>query len=79
MLIEVADSSLRFDRTVKLPLYARAGIAEFWLVDLKRRVPTAHRNPNASGYGETSTHQPGDELALALAPEIVVKLGPIFG
>ncbi len=45
VLIEVADSTLRFDRTVKLRIYARAGVAEFWLVDLKRRVMEVYRHP----------------------------------
>ena len=79
LVVEVADSSLRFDRTVKLPLYARAGIAELWIVDLKRRVVDVHRKPLGNGYGETTTHQSGDRLALVLAPEIVVKLNLTFG
>ena len=79
LLIEVADSSLRFDRTVKLPLYARAGIAEFWLVDLKRRVVDVYRAPSGDSYAEATTHRPGDSLALVLAPEIVVKLDLVFG
>jgi Uma2 family endonuclease len=79
LLIEVADSSLAFDRRGKLPLYARAGIAEFWIVDLKRRVLEVHRSPTGDGYADTSTHQPGDQVALALIPEIVVKLEIAFG
>ena len=79
LLIEVADSSLRFDQTVKLPLYARAGIAELWIVDLKRRVLDAYRKPAEDGYRETITCQPGDQLALALAPEIIVRLDLMFG
>jgi len=72
LLVEVADSSLRFDRTVKLPLYARAGIAELWVVDLKRRAVDAYREPAGNEYGETTTHQPGEKAALVLAPEIEV-------
>ncbi len=79
LLVEVADSSLRFDRTVKLPLYARVGIAEFWIVDLKRRVVDVYRAPAGNGYGDAAAYRSGDRLALALAPEIVVKLDLIFG
>ncbi len=79
LLVEVADSSLRFDRTVKLPLYARAGIAELWIVDLKRRVLEAHRSPAGDGYREMAAHQAGEQLALLLAPEIVVQLDLMFG
>lgn len=79
LLVEVADSSLRFDRTVKLPLYARAGVAEVWIVDLKRRVVDVHRAPAGNEYGEATTYRSGDRLALALAPEIVVSLDLVFG
>ena len=78
LLIEVADGSLQYDRTVKLPLYARAGIAELWIVDLKRCVVEAYRTPAGDGYGETTTHRRGDRVALAQAPGIAVKLDLIF-
>jgi hypothetical protein len=74
LLVEVADSSLRFDETVKVPLYARAGIAELWVVDVKRNVVHTYRGPAGDGYRERVTRQPGERLALALAPEIVVTL-----
>lgn len=74
LLVEVADSSLRFDLTVKLPLYARAGIAELWIADLRRRALDAFRRPTGAGYAEVATHRPGDPLALAAAPGITVRL-----
>ncbi len=79
LLVEVADSSLRFDRQVKLPLYARAGIAEFWIVDVQRRVLEVHRTPAGNGYAEVVAYTPADQVALALAPEIVVMLSLVFG
>jgi Uma2 family endonuclease len=79
LLVEVADSSLRFDRTVKLPLYARAGIAELWIVDVSRRTVDIHRKPAGSGYLETVSDQASGEIALALAPEIVIRLDRVFG
>jgi Uma2 family endonuclease len=51
LLIEVADSSLAFDRTVKLELYARAKIREVWIVDLTADVVMVHRAPSGGGYG----------------------------
>ena len=44
-MIEVADSSLEYDRTVKLPLYAQAGIPEVWIVNLAENVIEAHTQP----------------------------------
>lgn len=79
LLVEVVDSSLRYDRTVKLPLYARAGIVEVWIVDLKRRVLHAHRRPTDGEYAEITTHHPGDPLAPAAAPGITVRLDLALG
>jgi Uma2 family endonuclease len=79
LLVEVADTSLKFDREVKLPLYARAGIPELWIVDVKQRSLDAYRNPAGDGYAETTTHHSGEMLALALAPDIVVRLDLVFG
>lgn len=79
LVIEVADSSLRYDRAVKLPLYARAGIAEVWIVDLRRRVVDVHRAPAGDGYATVETHGPDDTVTLALAPDIAVVLHRVFG
>ena len=78
LVVEVAESSLRYDRTVKLPLYARAGVPEYWIVDLTGRVLNAYRDPSAGGYAEPTTHEPGERLALAAAPEILVPLDLVF-
>ena len=50
LLIEVADTSIRYDRSVKLPLYARAGIPEVWIVDLPADAVEVYRQPTATGY-----------------------------
>ncbi len=50
LLIEVADSTLHFDRNVKVPLYAMDGIAEVWLVDLEHRKILVFTDPGAGGY-----------------------------
>ncbi len=79
LLVEVADSSLAYDRTVKLPLYARAAIPEVWIVDLNGCVLDAYRRPGGDSYAGMSTHHAGEVIALATAPEIVVKLDLVFG
>ncbi len=52
LLVEVADSSLSYDRDLKLPLYARAGIAEVWLVTPLSQTIESFRGPSEMGYGE---------------------------
>ena len=78
LLVEVADSFLRFDRRVKLPLYARFGIPEVWTADLQRRVLEKHRTPLEGTYADTAEHKPGERVSLALLPEAVVTLAAIF-
>ena len=78
LMVEVSDSSLRFDRTVKLPLYARAGIPEFWIVDLGRRMLDAHRTPSGDGYRSMRSYGAGERVALAMAPEIELSLQRVF-
>ncbi len=50
LVIEVAESSLSFDRGVKRVMYATAGIAEYWLVDLRRKAVIVYREPNGGEY-----------------------------
>ncbi len=52
LLIEVAETSLAYDREVKLPLYAAHGIPETWIVDLEGHQLGIHRQPAAAGYRE---------------------------
>ena len=79
LLIEVADSSLRFDRAVKLPLYARSGIAEVWIVDLRHRVLLSHREPADDTFGRVSTHTRDESVSPALAPDVRLPLEGVFG
>ncbi len=74
LLVEVADSSLRYDRKMKLPLYAGAGIPEYWIVDLQGRVVDAYKLPEGGGYAKEVTYRGGDQVPLSAAPDIVVAL-----
>jgi len=50
VLVEVADSSARFDLTVKAALYARAGVPEYWVLDVTRGLLIVHRTPENGRY-----------------------------
>ncbi len=68
LVIEVADTTAESDRDVKLPLYARAGIPETWLVIIPRRIVEVHRNPGPDGYATVTTHPAGDTIAPVAFP-----------
>ena len=78
LLVEVADTTLPFDLGTKVPLYARCGIAEAWVIDVQERVVRVFRDPSPSGYRTSFTVQ-GDESVTALAlPAIVVPLAALY-
>jgi len=77
LVVEVAEASLFFDRAVKLPLYAKAGIPEVWLVDLKHEVVERHTRPLHGRYAEAATFQRGEvidspTLGLSIAVEDIL-------
>ena len=68
LVIEVADSTLRQDRDVKVPLYAESGIMECWLVDLAGRAVEVHRRPTGGHYAEVRRVGLGGTLDIAALP-----------
>jgi Uma2 family endonuclease len=68
LLIEVADTSLDFDRNVKAPLYAQSGIVEYWIVNLPDRIVEVHREPAGAGYAQPRRAGPGETLDTLMLP-----------
>lgn len=79
LVIEVADFSLAYDRDVKIPLYAQAGIQEAWLVNLPQRVIEIYRDPAANGYREVRVLHPGDRLSPQAFPDFELTVEMILG
>ncbi|MDG4606155.1 MAG: Uma2 family endonuclease [Candidatus Contendobacter sp.] len=78
LLIEVSDSTVRFDRKTKVPLYARHGIPEVWLVvGPQRRHIEVYRDPQRGGY-RTRLHGREGALAPLLLPEAEIQLRELF-
>jgi len=78
LVIEIADSSLRFDRIVKARVYATAGIADYWIVNVRDRVVEVYREPirgtRHARYASSHVVHPGDALTplAALGTRIAV-------
>lgn len=79
LLVEVADSSLRYDREVKLPLYARHGVAQVWLVDLESNRLRFFRQLQAGEYAEISSTDTPGPTPLPGLPGLQVDLGGLLG
>jgi Uma2 family endonuclease len=77
-IIEVAESSIRFDREVKAPLYAKHGIREYWIDDLQTNQIEVFSKPQGNAYTTKRVFRPGDEISL-MGKELSVKELLILG
>jgi len=75
LLIEVAASSMRYDRRIKARLYARYGIREFWVIDANRGITWIHTGPAGDGWASIVERGPKEPLTTAALPGFVVRLG----
>ena len=78
LVVEVADSTLRFDREIKIPPYARHGIAEVWLVDIENGQFTIHRDPQGHGYGQSHTQPSLTRIEVPGVSDVVLDLDGLF-
>jgi Uma2 family endonuclease len=79
LLVEVADTSLFYDRKRKLPLYAENGIPEAWLIDLNSEAVFVHRRPSHEGYQEMRAYRRGEAISPQAFPENSFAVDEILG
>ncbi|HLZ71628.1 MAG TPA: Uma2 family endonuclease [Dehalococcoidia bacterium] len=79
LVIEVADSSLAYDLSRKLPLYASAGIPETWVFDLRGDRALVHRRPRGRRYTGVTVVERGGTLTPLAFPELTIALDDVLG
>jgi Uma2 family endonuclease len=79
LLVEVSDTTLRYDLDVKVPLYARSGVREVWVVDLQTETVHFHRDLVNGAYRSISAVQQPDVVTLEALPDTRVNLSPPRG
>lgn len=79
LMIEVADTTLAYDRKTKLHLYAQSGVAESWIVNLKSKCVEVYREPTADGYSKRIELQLQESASPLALPTIRVAVADIFG
>jgi Uma2 family endonuclease len=79
LVIEIADSSLAYDRDVKMPMYARADIAEAWLVAVQPKQLMVHRRPRNGRFQDISLHELGADVTPLAFPDLVVLVSDLLG
>ena len=78
LLIEVADSSLRYDRSTKLRLYAEDGLPEYWVVDVDAETVEVYRRPEGGVYRHVSRVDGPGTVSPTAFPDVVLTLAAIF-
>jgi len=78
LVIEVSDTTLRFDRGEKTALYAKHGIQELWIVDLENRQLHCMREPAGETYRSVVSFSPPANVAVAALPQVQVQLAALF-
>jgi len=79
LVVEVADSSLAYDRDVKSQLYARSEVAEYWLIDVNDGVLIRHTLPEAGTYRAVERLDSRARLSPALLPDLVIEVADLIG
>jgi Uma2 family endonuclease len=78
LAVEVADTTVRFDRVVKSRLYARAGIAEFWLCLTMDGAVEVYREPGPDGYASVTLHGSGETVSSLAFPAVSFAVTDFF-
>ncbi len=79
LVLEVMDSSVAYDHRVKLPLYARAGVAEVWLANVNTHRIEGYRRPEPAGYAESRVFQEDDLLSIQAFPDVTLTVRELLG
>jgi Uma2 family endonuclease len=78
LIIEVAESSLSFDRGTKLRLYAKCGVPEYWIVNVPDRVIEVYTEPTEAGYARVARYERGQSLHPAHFEELEVRVSDVI-
>ncbi|MFM7408828.1 MAG: Uma2 family endonuclease [Cuspidothrix sp.] len=78
LLIEVADTTVKYDREVKIPLYAEANIPEVWLIDVNQEVVEVYRNPLQGVYQDVQKLVKNQVLSILAFPDVNINVSEMF-
>jgi len=74
LIVEMADSSLEYDQTVKVQLYAETGVPEYWVADIRNDRVIAYANPDKDVYRTVRTFHRGSTVAPQLLPDLSIPV-----
>jgi Uma2 family endonuclease len=78
LLIEVSDSSFAYDQSTKRALYARYGVEEYWVVDVRGERVYVYSEPVGESYSRVEECTPGDIVSPRAVPAVQIQVGTLF-
>lgn len=79
LIVEMADTSQEYDRGIKVPLYARHGIPEVWVIDLQSETVRTYRTPAGENYQEIRRFGRGETISCFFLPELQLAVDEVLG
>ena len=79
LVVEVSDTMLAYDRNIKLPLYAGAGVSEVWIVDLNSKMVSSHSGPERGVYKDVHGYGLGGEISSGTVPGLSLRVNEVLG
>ena len=79
LILEVAHTTLRYDRNIKVPRYAAAGIPEVWIEDLEHELLLVFRVPEGNAYKTVLNLKAGDVVSVQAFPDVTFKVAELLG
>jgi Uma2 family endonuclease len=79
LVVEVADTTIATDRAIKMPLYARTGVQEAWLLDLRQGALLVYRHPGPEGYQDVAVLKRGSTVAPLAFPGEEIAVADLLG
>jgi Uma2 family endonuclease len=78
LVVEVADTSVEYDRKLKLPIYAWAGVAEVWIVNLPEEKIETYSSPSGDAYEDSARHGRGEEVSSQTITGLTIKVDDVI-
>ncbi|HVY82098.1 MAG TPA: Uma2 family endonuclease, partial [Steroidobacteraceae bacterium] len=78
LIVEVSETTLRYDREEKMPLYARHGVPEVWIVDVEGKQLHVFRQPSGASYRESLTLDPPGLVSMTALAGVTVDLSQLM-
>lgn len=79
LIVEVSDTTLKYDRDVKVSLYAEAEIPEVWIVNLKNEIVEVHQKPSVGIYQLAQIYKRGESVKSSVLPNLEIEVDKILG